>query len=345
VPRRARSLGSVPYSNAYKLRRSLYRTASPFQRIQVVESVSLGHILVIDNDLMLNEVDEFHYHEMMAHVPLAYLPKASRALVIGGGDGGTLQQVLQHPNIANATLVDIDRKVVETCKRYFPLTSVAFSNARAKVVFADGSKWARARCDDPAWEPVDVIVIDSTDFNAAVPLFEVGFYRALKECVLRPGGILVHNLDSLCWDIGTVRMRSARMRSVFKHVHIYQVHQPTYSGGHYSVNFASDAIDPFAAPIDWKAFEDKKMFLRYYNPDIHYAAFALPSFVLNQLKTMPRNRLEAMPSRPPARLATADDIYSLRPGGAMHDDFLEGRRAREALHKELNGTAMPPVRT
>eukprot|EP00163_Fabomonas_tropica_P027245 TRINITY_DN518_c1_g1_i1.p1 TRINITY_DN518_c1_g1~~TRINITY_DN518_c1_g1_i1.p1 ORF type:complete len:175 (+),score=35.42 TRINITY_DN518_c1_g1_i1:68-526(+) len=129
----------------------------------------------------------------------------------------------------------------------------------------------------------DVIIIDSTDYNAAVPLFQDSFYQHLKDCVLKPGGILTHNLDSLCWDLDTVYTRTQRLSKIFKHVHIDQVFQPTYSGGHYAIEFCSDEVHPFRTPIDWDAWKAKNITTRYYNPDVHVAAWLLPTFVRSQV--------------------------------------------------------------
>jgi spermidine synthase len=217
--------------------------------------------------------------------------------------------VLRHPNVVNATMIDIDKKVIDTAKRFFPTTSASFFHPRGTTFFKDGAQWAVDRCKDPSFAKVDVIIIDSTDFSAAVPLFQASFYQSMKDCVLRPGGILIHNLDSLCWDIETVRMRSERMKGIFKHVHIYQVFQPTYSGGHYAINFASDKVEPFRTPIDWEAFDAKKLRLQYYNPDIHYASFAFPGFVMTQNLGVHANKLQDIVSLPPRRLSPVEQYY------------------------------------
>eukprot|EP00162_Nutomonas_longa_P010375 comp19882_c0_seq1/m.38601 comp19882_c0_seq1/g.38601 ORF comp19882_c0_seq1/g.38601 comp19882_c0_seq1/m.38601 type:complete len:308 (-) comp19882_c0_seq1:100-1023(-) len=280
----------------------------------------------------------------MVNVPMAYIPHAKRALVIGGGDGGTLREVLRHPNIENATMVDIDKKVIDTAKRFFANTSASFFHPRATVFFLDGAEWARKRCSDPEFVKYDLVVIDSTDFSAAVPLFEVSFYRAMKDCVLRPGGILIHNLDSLSWDMDTVRLRTARMKEVFKFVTIYQVFQPTYSGGHYAVNFASDEIEPFRTPVDWEAFRAKKMALKYYNPDIHYASFILPAFVHMQLHgAIPIEKLENVISRPPRDLGEPDVYYSqpdvFEPIKQARREEAEAARKQAALEKAEKAAA------
>ncbi|KAJ1638223.1 spermidine synthase, partial [Pavlovales sp. CCMP2436] len=240
---------------------------SPFQHIAVYETNFHGRILTIDTALMLTERDERNYHEMLSHVPLNYLPEARRVLVIGGGDGGTVTQAVRHANLREVVWVEIDEIVVRTSRKYFPKVSAGADDSRVKLLIPPSPPL-------PHTTGFDVVLIDSTDFGQAEPLFSAEFYASVKRLMSRRS-ILCVNADSPQW--GQVRLVQFvdRLAQVFKHVHVYQSYQPTYSSGHYAFVFASDEIHPTQSPIDWAAWESLKAETRYYTPDVHYAAFML----------------------------------------------------------------------
>jgi len=266
--------------NVYKVLEKLYTKKSAFQLIEVWSTSFFGNLLVIDGDVMLTERDEKHYHEMIVHVPLNYLPKASTVLIIGGGDGGTLREVLKHPNINTVTMIEIDEEVVLTSKKYFPKLATGFEDSRAQIIHQDGAVWVQEQLKkESGTAPLfDVAIVDSTDYNAAITLFTDKFYANLKR-LLKPNGILVFNVDSPSFALSTIRNADIQMREIFSKVFHYQVFQPTYLSGHYAFLFASDKIHPFETEIDWNAWHEKKLDCHYYNPDVHYASFVLPNFM------------------------------------------------------------------
>jgi spermidine synthase len=271
---------------AFTLTGCLASVRSPHQHIEVLDTSFFGKVLAIDGDLMLTERDEFGYHEMIAHVPLAYRPRAAAVLVIGGGDGGTVGQVLRHRNVRRVTVVEIDEAVVRVCREHFPRLAASLSDSRVALYFQDGAAWASQRAAElgpPAQQQTtegrfDVAIVDSTDFGASAPLSRASFQRALHR-LLAAGGMLVINLTSLSWQLDTARLMVRRQRRIYKYVRVFQMHQPTYTSGHYCFMICSDTTDPAAtAQVPWAALEARGLEMKYYSRAVHEAAFALPEF-------------------------------------------------------------------
>jgi spermidine synthase len=252
------------------------------QRVRVFDSGFFGRILAIDEELMLTEKDEMHYHEMMAHVPMVYAASAVagsrtplRVLIVGGGDGGVLREVLRYDEVTSATLVDIDEMVVNVSRKYFPQVASGFADRRANVVIGDGAKFVRERAKEAAAGGeeafFDVVIVDSTDFNLARSLFTDDFYAQIKSLLNRRHGVLVFNVDSVSFATSTIATAQQQLAQVFRHSFIYQVYQPTYLSGHYGLLFASDKMHPFTTAVDWASvWTPKKLPTYYYNPDLHY---------------------------------------------------------------------------
>lgn len=286
----------------YDVQRKLHETQSAYQTIAVYDTYFHGRILTIDGALMITERDERNYHEMLAHVPLNYLPAAKRVLVIGGGDGGTVTQVVRHSNLASVSWVEIDEQVVKTSRKYFTRVSAGLDDPRVKLVVRNAAHWVAeqrytATRDAPAGGAsaaggeddeirYDVVLIDSTDFNQAEPLFTPDFYAGVKA-LMRPTSILCFNLDSPQWGQVRLVQFADRLSALFTHVYVYQVFQPTYSSGHYAFLFASDSVHPTQTAVDWGAWLSKNIETRYYTPDVHYAAFMLPAQVRGVLRSAP----------------------------------------------------------
>lgn len=278
---RAQQAPYVEYAEApsvwavYDVQRKVHEVQSPFQHIAVFDTHFHGRILTIDGALMITERDERNYHEMLAHVPLNYLPDARRVLVIGGGDGGTVSRVVRHARLREVLWVEIDELVVRTARRYFPGVSAGADDVRVKLHVRNAAHWvAEQQFSQAEGGTLDVVLIDSTDFNQAEPLFTPHFYASLKR-LMSARSILCLNADSPQW--GQVRLMQfvQRLRPLFKHVHAYQSFQPTYISGHYSFVFASDAVHPTQSGIDWALWDELRAEPRYYTPDVHYAAFML----------------------------------------------------------------------
>ena len=278
-------LVSVKYNDTTHL----FRTVSKFQKIDVYDSPFFGKILVIDDDLQLTEKDEKGYHEMLVHPALAYLPRARRVLIIGGGDGGTLREVAAHSNIQEISMIEIDEEVIKTCKTYFPSLTSAYSDPRLKLYVEDGAKWIEQKQESHKGY-FDLVLIDSTDFNTAKTLFTNEFYAQSAQLV-HPKGILVFNCTNPSWDEETLLDSYETQKKYFKHVSFCQIFQPTYAGGHYCFCFCSQTVDPLHIPIDWGLFASKNIPCEYYDREIHAASFILPRKfrkLLGQLKTKER---------------------------------------------------------
>lgn len=263
-----------------KVDKQLYSSQSEFQRIDIFDSKEFGRFLTLDGYMMLTEKDEFIYHEMMVHVPMAVHPNVRRVLVIGGGDGGTVRELIRYPFIEQIDLVEIDEEVVEACKKHLQQTACGFDDARVKCFYEDGLKYVR-RFEDT----YDLILVDSTDpFGPGEGLFTKEFYgncyKALKE-----DGIMVNQHESPFYPADAVAMQRAHKRIVesFPISKVYQAHIPTYPSGHWLFGFASKKYHPLADQrVDaWKAYG---LQTKYYNEQLHAGAFALPNYVEEMLE-------------------------------------------------------------
>lgn len=276
----------------YRVSALLKTVKTPYQVISVYESLFFGKILTIDGALMITERDEANYHESLVHTTLAYLPHARRVLVIGGGDGGTVTQLAKYGNLVDIVWVEIDAMVIDFAKEFFPRQTRALAtDPRVQLRIQNAAAYVQ-EARYPAMgtngsDTFDAILIDSTDFNAAEPLFTPSFYQDCKA-LLAPRGVLAFNLDSPQWGQVRVAQASELMSRLFKHAYVFQDYQPTYSSGHYAFMFASDTIHPFANPPDWDAWMRKRIETRYYNPDVHYASFLLATQLQTVLHGVPR---------------------------------------------------------
>jgi len=253
-----------------KVSRVLYSAVSDFQRIDVIETEEFGKALVLYGSIMITEKDEFVYHEMISHVPLHVHPNPSQVLIIGGGDGGTLREVLKHQRVKNAQMVEIDPQVVEVCKRFFPTTTSGFSDPRAKVIHDDGARFvANTR------EKFDVVLSDTSDpIGPAEVLFQRAFYQDVFNA-LNDDGIFVAQTESPLFHSENVRRIYKNLRAVFPTVMMYLGYVPTYPGVVWSFAFCSKRYHPLK---DFHPEYADIANLRYYNADIHHGAFGLPNY-------------------------------------------------------------------
>ena len=237
----------------YRVSALLKTEQSPYQLVQAYQSHFFGKILVIDGALMITERDESNYHETLVHTTLNYLPDARRVLVIGGGDGGTVTQLLKHPNLREIVWVEIDEVVLRFARQFFPHLAKAQSDPRVTLRVQNAARFVQ-EAQYPAVGvnngTFDAILLDTTDFGSAEPLFSTSFYSDCRA-LLAPRGVLAFNLDSPQW--GQVRMAAAseQLSRLFEHTYVFQCYQPTYSSGHYAFMFASRTLHPFKAAIDW----------------------------------------------------------------------------------------------
>ena len=269
---------SVKFS--IKVDRQLYTAQSEFQRIDVFDSKEFGRFLTLDGYMMLTEKDEFIYHEMMVHVPMAVHPNARRVLIIGAGDGGVVRELTRYHQIEHIDLVEIDELVVEVCKKYLPQTACRMDDQRVHIYYEDGLKFIRSKENE-----YDLIIVDSTDpFGPGEGLFTKEFYgncyKALKE-----DGIMVNQHESPFYDEDAAAMQRAHKRIVesFAISKVYQAHIPTYPSGHWLFGFASKKYHP-VKDLNAAVWNLLGIHTQYYNTRLHAGAFALPSYVEGLLK-------------------------------------------------------------
>ena len=259
--------------------RQLYAGRSEFQEICVYNSKEFGNFLTLDGYLMITEKDEYIYHEMITHVPLAVNPGIRRVLVIGAGDGGTVRELARYRAIEKIDMVEIDRKVVEVCREFFPGVTAGLDDPRVSIYYEDGLKFIRSRKNE-----YDLIIVDSTDpFGPGEGLFSKEFYGNCSNA-LAVGGILVNQHESVFYSEYAAAMRKAHgiIRSYFPICRVYQAHIPTYPSGHWLFGFASNRHDPLKpCGEEWQGLG---IATRYYNLELHTGCFALPNSVKAQLE-------------------------------------------------------------
>lgn len=260
--------------------RQLYSGKSEFQRIDVFDSPEFGRFLTLDGYMMLTEKDEFIYHEMITHVPMAVHPLVKKVLVIGAGDGGVIRELTRYPEIEHIDMVEIDPLVLEVCRKYLPKTACRLDDPRLSIHYEDGLKYVRFKENE-----YDLIIVDSTDpFGPGEGLFTREFYgncyKALKE-----DGIMVNQHESPFYAEDAEACKRAHKRIVesFPISRVYQAHIPTYPSGHWLFGFASKKYHPVTDfnPTAWTLLG---LSTRYYNAKLHRSAFSLPTYVEELLR-------------------------------------------------------------
>ncbi len=265
-----------------KIDRHLESLQSDFQRIDIFESKEFGRILTLDGFLMVTEKDEFIYHDMITHVPMAVNPNIKKVLVIGAGDGGTIRELLRYKTIEHIDMVEIDEEVVKVCKKYLPLTACGLEDEKVHIYYEDGLKFVRRKEAE-----YDLIIVDSTDpFGPGEGLFTKEFYgncfRALND-----DGILVNQHESMYYTSYAASMERAykRIKESFPIARIYQAHIPTYPSGHWLFGFASKKYDPIK-DLDEDKWNNLGLKTKYYNTELHKGSFAIPNYIKDQLNSI-----------------------------------------------------------
>lgn len=261
-----------------RCRRKLHEERSEYQTIEVYETEHFGNLMVIDGFTMLSSRENFLYHEMLAHPVLLTHPRPARVCIIGGGDCGTLREVLKHASVEQVTQIDIDERVTRVAERFFPELTASNADPRATLLFADGIRWIA----DAAPASLDVIIIDSTDpVGPAEGLFTADFYRDCRR-VLADGGLLVQQSESPLYHLDIIAAMHEDLRSAgFGAVRPLFFPQTIYPSGWWSATMAcTDASLPEFRRIDAADVLDTV----YYNSDIHGAALAQPEFVRKRLE-------------------------------------------------------------
>ena len=263
-----------------KVNKQLCSVKSRYQRIDVFESPDLGRFLTLDGYMMLTEKDEFIYHEMITHVPMAVHPNPRNILVIGAGDGGVARELVKYDFIENIDMVEIDEEVVRVCKEFLPQTACSLDHPKLNLRFEDGLRYIRSQHNK-----YDIIIVDSTDpFGPGEGLFTMEFYgncfKALKD-----DGILVNQHESPFYEEDVIAVKRAHRRIVqsFDISRVYQAHIPTYPSGHWLFGFASKKYLP-VRDLDADRWKSLGIKTRYYNTNLHKGAFYLPVYVEEMLR-------------------------------------------------------------
>ncbi|AEJ41924.1 spermidine synthase [Sulfobacillus acidophilus TPY] len=251
-----------------RLKSVLAAEKTPYQELMVAETETYGRLLALDNYVQTTVADEFVYHEMITHVPLFMHPHPKQVAVIGGGDGGAIREILKHPSVEKAHLVEIDERVVTIAREYFPEISHALSDPRAELHFTDGIEWIRQA------RQLDVVIVDSTDpIGPAEGLFQSDFYHNIRQAMTEDG-VMVAQSESPFLHRDLIRHMARGMRAWFEHVALYTAAIPTYPSGYWSFLMASSK--PL---VPHPRYQTANLTTRYWTPGIQTAAFVLPRFV------------------------------------------------------------------
>jgi spermidine synthase len=251
----------------FEVTQKLHEEQSSFQKIEIYENETFGKILFLDGLVQTSEKDEYFYHEMIVHPAFQSHPSPESCVIIGGGDGGTLREVLRHP-VREAILVEIDSSVIEVCRKYFPWLDKALEDERAELVVADGNEFIEF-----SEMHYDIVLIDSSEpIGPSSILHEREFYLKLKRS-LNPGGAVVAQVGSPFHHLDFLEKKARMLKDVYSIVRFYLGSVPTYPGGMWCYMYLSDERDPL------QLRKNPPQGLKYYTPDIHRAAFALPAFM------------------------------------------------------------------
>lgn len=263
----------APIQYSYEVDKVLYKGKSAFQDIMVFENPFFGRILVLDGVVQITERDEFFYHEMLAHVVMSSHPDPKRVIVIGGGDGGTVREVLRHKSVEKVYFIEIDEAVLNVSKKFFPRVACGMNDKRVEIKCMDGAEFVKGRNSD-----IDVVIVDSTDIvGFAKSLFTKKFFGSIKRC-LAPEGMFVTLSESLHFHKEIVKEVQDTMRQVFPIVDLYTAPLATYAGNWWSFSVGSKKLDPR------QIRRTDRIRTKYYSPDIHKSAF-LPGDMYKRLMT------------------------------------------------------------
>ena len=284
----------------FTARQRLAEIQSPYQRVEVYDTAQFGKLFRLDGRLMTSEGDEFFYHECMTHPAALVHPNPESVLVIGGGDGGSSEELFKHPSVKRIVMAELDPVVIDISKKWLgSIHKGVFDDPRLEVKIGDGFEFVKSTA-----ERFDLVVLDLTDPDTpAFHLYSEEFFRMCQR-ILKPGGMLTLHLGSPVYQAETVRKNAASLRKVFRHVAPMALFIPLY-GSLWCLAVASDSIDPRAQSVDTlaqRAGERRIAGLRYYYPGLHQALFTLPLFV-QELTQPPSSAAGSTPRVPQLRAA------------------------------------------
>ncbi|GBE06693.1 spermidine synthase [bacterium BMS3Abin10] len=252
----------VPIEYRYEVQKVLYKGKSKFQKIMVFENPYFGRMLILDDVVQLTERDEFFYHEMLTHVLMHAHPDPRKVVVIGGGDGGSVREVLKHKCVEKVYFVEIDKKVIDISKKFFPSVICDLKDPRLEIRNMDGAEFVRNRPSD-----IDIVIVDSTDpVGFATTLFTKKFFASVKKS-LRPNGMFVTHSESLSLHVDIVAEVQKTLKKVFPVVDLFTAPIATYPGNWWTFSVASMKLDPR------KMRRKFGIRTKYYSPEIHQHAF------------------------------------------------------------------------
>lgn len=268
-------LNELGFGVTMETKNVLYSAKSEYQTIDILDTKGLGKVLLLDGLVMTTERDEFFYHEMISHIPMISHPNPENVLVIGGGDGGTVREVLKHDTVKKVVLCEIDGLVIDSCKKYLPSIAGMLDDERVDIQVRDGIDYISHQKNE-----FDIILIDSTDpMGPGEGLFTEEFYSNVNAA-LKEGGIMSAQSESPFVNQRQMKMMYPLLRKAFPKVNTFVGPIPTYPGGYWSWAFCSNTVEPLSY-IDEERAQKIAKHAKLYNLDIHHAAFALPNFVKN----------------------------------------------------------------
>lgn len=258
-----------PLSIAFKIKSLLHTSKSKYQKIDILDSYAMGKIMLLDNKVMLTEKDEFYYHETIAHASLSIHPNPKKVMVIGGGDGGTVREVLKYKAVGEVEMVEIDEEVINISKKYFPEVSSELDNPRLKVKINDAIEYVK----NVEGNSYDTILCDSTDPEGfARGLISKEFYKNASKALKEDG---IYICQSGCPILQEKEFKTSleNMRSAFKYTDSVISIAPTYPGSIWSFLIASNK------PIDRKIKNFPLGKTKYWNEELHGKLFCKPNWI------------------------------------------------------------------
>lgn len=263
---------------AIRVKEVLFSDQSPFQKVEILDTDStLGKILTLDDLMMTSVGDEYFYHEMISHIPMMNHKCPKSVLVIGGGDGGTVREVLKHDTVEKVVLCEIDGMVVDACKKFLPTIAGELDNPKVEILVEDAIEYIKTKQNE-----FDIVLIDSTDpMGPGEGLFTEEFYTNVKKS-LKQGGIVAAQSESPVVNKEEIKKMYTLLKKVFPITSTFTSPVPTYPGGYWAWAFCSESVEPLSY-IDEKRCETITKTCKIYNKEYHQARFALPNFLKNLL--------------------------------------------------------------
>lgn len=259
----------------YKVKETLVRKKTKYQDLAIIDTVDFGRMLVLDGIVQTTVRDEFVYHEMITHIPLFSHPEPEKVLVIGGGDGGAIREILKHPSVQKAVLCEIDEDVITECKKYLPEISCALGDPKCEIFIGDGIKYVKEHKNE-----FDVIIVDSTDpFSIAEGLFGGNFYKDIYEA-LTEDGMFIAQTETPFFLPEVVKKVVNDAKKIYPVTKLFMAGIPTYPGGYWSFTIGSKKYDPSRVDTSGIKLEG----CRYYTPELHKACFVLPQYIKDIIK-------------------------------------------------------------